>query len=159
MYQAFPTPTVPPAPAPPSVQRAVYLMYTGAAISLISGIIGVITFANTMSADTRDPGSPYSGVVVGAVAAFTVVVALFSIVIPIVLWLWMAWKCKAGRGWARIVSTALFGLATFATLVSLATTSAWGLAGMIASWLVGLGATILLWQRSSSWYFRAAPRY
>jgi hypothetical protein len=134
-------------------------MYAGAAIWLISGIIGVITFANTMSADSRDPGSPYAGVVVGAVIAFTIVLAVLSIVVPIVLWLWMAWKCKAGRGWARIVSTVLFGLATLATLMSLATTSAWGLAGEIVSWLVGLGATILLWQRSSSWYFRAAPRY
>jgi len=30
---------------------------------------------------------------------------------------------------------------------------------MIAGWLVGLGATILLWQRSSSRHFGAAPRY
>jgi hypothetical protein len=35
---------------------------------------------------------PLNGVVV--------VFAALSLVIPVVLWLWMAWKCKAGRRWA-----------------------------------------------------------
>lgn len=137
-------------------------MYAGAAISLISGIVGVITLAHAMpgvSAAANAPESPLPGVVTGAVTGIAVAVAAVSIAVPIGLWLWMAWKCKAGREWARIVSTILFGLATLATLLNLGTTSAWGLAGSIASWLIGLGATILLWQRSSSWYFRAAPRY
>jgi hypothetical protein len=30
---------------------------------------------------------------------------------------------------------------------------------LIVNWIVGLGAVILLWQRSSSAYFRTAPRY
>src|SRR5438552_438485 len=101
-------------------------MYVGAVISLISGIVGVITFANAMRGffpDRNAPGSPVPGAVVGAVTTVTVVFAAFSIVVPILLWLWMAWKCKAGRPWARIVSTVLFGLATFATLTSLVGTS------------------------------------
>jgi hypothetical protein len=145
VYQAFPAPT--PAasagPAPASVRRAVYLMYAGAAVYSIGGIVGVISLGNA------GPGS-------GAIIATVVI----SIAIPILLWLWMAWKCKAGRPWARIVSTVLFGLATLATLLSLAsTTGFWAPLGIIADWLAGLGATILLWQRSSSWYFGAAPRY
>jgi len=44
-------------------------------------------------------------------------------------------------------------------LVRRDTTGFWELLGMIAGWLAGLGATILLWQRSSSRYFGAAPRY
>ena len=126
-------------------------------------MIAFVNAAPGFSADLNSPGSQVPGVVVGAVTAVSVgvivVVAVFSIVVPIVLWLWMAWKCKAGRSWARIVSTVLFGVATLATLGTLRDTSAWGLAGAIASWLIGLGATILLWQRSSSWYFRPAPRY
>jgi hypothetical protein len=136
VYQAFPAP-VPAAsagPAPASVRGAVYLMYAGAIVYLISGIVGVISLGNAM--------------------------VLVSIVTPVLLWLWMAWKCKAGRRWARIVSTSLFGLATLATLLSLAaTTGFWAPLGIIAGWLAGLGATILLWQRSSSRYFRAALRY
>lgn len=44
--------------------------------------------------------------------------AVLSIVVPIVLWLGMAWKCKAGRSWARVLSTVFFGLATVVTLTS-----------------------------------------
>jgi hypothetical protein len=28
------------------------------------------------------------------------------------LWLWMAWKTGAGRGWARVLSTVFFGFYT-----------------------------------------------
>ena len=112
------------------------------------------------------PGSPFyagsdgSSSVSGAGGGAIIAIVVISIVIPILLWVWMAWKCKAGRLWARIVSTVLFGLGTLATLLSLATTTGfWTLAGMIAGWLAGLGATILLWQRSSSRFFSAAPRY
>jgi hypothetical protein len=66
----------------------------------------------------------------------------------------MAWKCAAGRSWARVLSTVFSGLATVATL-TLDPAGAWGLFGAILSWLIGLGAVILLWQRSSSYYFRA----
>lgn len=162
MYQAFPAP-VPAAsagPAPTSVRRAVYLMYAGAVVYVISGIVGVISLRNA------GPGIPFyassdgSSSVPGAGVGVIIAVVLTSIVVPILLWLWMAWKCKAGRPWARIVSTVLFGLGTLATLLSLATTTGfWALLGMIAGWLAGLGATILLWQRSSSRYFGAAPRY
>lgn len=150
MYQAFPSPIPAASAAPASVRRAVHLMYAGAVVYAISGIVGVITLGSAGPDGTS--GVPAAGAVVR--------IALVSIVVPVLLWLWMAWKCKAGRPWARIVSTVLFGLATLATLSSLATTiGLWELLGMIAGWLVGLGATILLWQRSSSRFFSAAPRY
>jgi hypothetical protein len=168
VYQAFsaPIPAASAGPAPTSVRRAVYLMYAGAVVYVISGIVGVISLGNA------DPGSPFyassdgsssvPGAGAGVMIAMVLIIAmaLISIVVPILLWLWMAWKCKAGRAWARIVSTVLFGLGTLATLLSLATTTGfWALLGMIAGWLAGLGATILLWQRSSSRYFGAAPPY
>lgn len=164
VYRAFPAPAPVPAAsaglAPTSVRRAVYLMYAGAVVYVISGIVGVISLRNA------GPGSPFyassggSSSVPGAGVGVIIAMVLTSIVVPILLWLWMAWKCKAGRPWARIVSTVLFGLGTLATLLSLATTTGfWALLGMIAGWLAGLGATILLWQRSSSRYFGAAPRY
>jgi hypothetical protein len=162
VYQAFPNPTVP-EPAPKSVLRAVLLMCAGAVAYLISGIAGAVSF---MSAPQRilgggrpPPGAAVPAGVVTAVSAVQVTVILLSIVVPVVLWLWMAWKCRAGRPWARTLSTVLFGLATLFTLGSLAgSTGTWGLLGMIVSWLIGLGAVILLWQRPSSSFFRATPR-
>jgi hypothetical protein len=80
------------------------------------------------------------------------------------LWLWMAWGNRAGKSWARIVSTVLFGIDTISALTALggATTVSGGgptrIYGLVV-WLIGLAAIILLWQRASSDYFRGAPRY
>ena len=162
MYQAYPTP-IPAAsagPAPISVRCAVYLMYAGAVVYVISGTVGVISLVTAGPVSLSSPGSDGSPDVSGMAGGVIIAILLIGIVIPILLWLWMAWKCKAGRPWARILSTVLFGLGTLATLLSMASTSGfWALLGMIGGWLAGAGATILLWQRSSSWYFAAAPRY
>ena len=164
MYQAYPNQTPLPEAAPRSVRQSVYLMYAGAVVYLISGIVGLIVFINaapgTFDGGRPPAGSPVPGAVIGALSVVTVVGAALSLVVPVVLWLWMAWKCKAGRPWARVVSTVLFALATWATLTVLAgSTGAWGLLGAIVSWLIGLGVIILLWQRSSSYYFHAPSRY
>jgi hypothetical protein len=89
-----------------------------------------------------------------------VIFAAVSLVVPVALWMWMAWKCKAGRGWARIVSTILFAIATWGTLsLRSGSTSAWWLLGAIVGWLIGLAAIAALWQRSASDFFRDPLRY
>jgi hypothetical protein len=122
-------------------------MYAGAVVDVIVGVVGLIWLVNTAQRSTA--------------TAVIVVTAVVSSAVTIGLWLWMAWKCKAGRPWARVVSTIFFGLSTLSTLLTVASSagSPWALLGVITGWLAGLGATIFLWQRSSSWYFRAASRY
>ena len=165
VYQAFPNPTAPAEPAPKSVQRAAYLMYAGAVIYLISGVVGLISVVNATRRSTfalgHDSSSETATGLSGAATAVIAVIVVVSIAVTIGLWLWMAWKCRSGRSWARVVSTVFFGLATLSTLLTVVTSasSPWALLGAVAGWLAGLGATIFLWQRSSSWYFRAASRY
>ena len=81
-------------------------------------------------------------------------------VIGVALWLWMAYSCKAGKGWARIVSTVLFAIDTLNVLAGASVISSAGAPRIysILVWLIGLGAIIFLWQRSSTEYFKA-PRY
>ena len=76
------------------------------------------------------------------------------------LWLWMAQSCRAGKGWARVVSTVFFGIDTLSVLVGVAGVQGGGVSRIygILVWVIGLIAIVLLWQRSSSDYFRA-PRY
>lgn len=106
-------------------------MYAGAIVSLISGIVSVAVVMNAARA-----------------------------VVSVALWLWMAWKCKAGRPWARILSTVLFALSTWSTVSALAGPSVtWSVVPAIAGWLIGLGAIILLWRPSSAYHFRPGPRY
>ena len=82
-------------------------------------------------------------------------------VIGAALWLWMAQKCLAGKGWARMVSTVFFGIETLGCCSAVSRRHAAGLSSFynILVWLIGLTAVILLWRRASSDYFRANRRY
>lgn len=161
MYQAYPSypdQAPSPAPAPKSVRWAAYLMYAGAVVYLISGIVGAITAIK--EAPTILGGAPgvsgpaVLGEAVHGLRVVIVIVAALSLVVPVALWLWMAWKCKAGRPWGRIVSTILFAIATWWTLsLRSGSTSTWGALGAITGWLIGLAVIVLLWQRSASYFF------
>jgi hypothetical protein len=139
-------------------------MYAGAVVYLISGIVGVITAIHEapriLDGAPAVSGSPVLGEAVHGLRVVVVVFAALSLVVPVALWLWLAWKCKAGRPWARIVSTVLFAIATWGTIsLRSGTTSAWGVLGAIVGWVIGLAVIVLLWQRSASYFFRDPSRF
>lgn len=70
------------------------------------------------------------------------------------VWLWMAWKNKSGRTWARVLSTVLFGLCCIATPLDLGTGAMASKVLSVVIWLVALAATIQLWQRESGPFYR-----
>src|SRR5215510_7578306 len=159
MYQPYPSGGQVPEPVrpgpPPSVVMAVRLMYAGAVVSAVSLVVGLATVGNLRDAlHKSDPSltptqlhNLQTVVIVGSVAIG---------VISIGLWLWMALMNKAGKSWARIVATVLFGLDTLFLLLGLARAGA--AASSLVSiliWLIGLGAVILLWRKDSSEYFAA----
>jgi hypothetical protein len=164
MYQPYPSAGQAPEPAsptpPPSVVMAVRLMYAGAVVSAVSLVVGLTTVSSLRTAlhKSRPSLTPsqlhdlQTIVVVGSV-----VIGLISIG----LWVWMALMNKAGKSWARIVATVLFGLDTLFLLLGVARAGA--AASSLVSiliWLIGLGTVILLWRKDSSEYFTAqsAPR-
>ena len=164
MYQPYPGGAEPrepaPASAPPSVLRAVKVMYAGVAVSLIGIVIDMTTLSATRAAIIKHSPTLTTAQVN---SAEHVEIGLFiaSGLIGAALWLWMAQSCRAGKGWARIVSTVLFAIDTLAVLITNAGTAGGGLTrayGLVV-WVVGLIAIILLWQRASSGYFRSARRY
>ena len=164
MYQPYPGGADPrepaPASAPPSVLRAVKVMYAGVAASLIGIVIDMTTLSATRAAIIKHSPTLTTAQVN---SAEHVEIGLFiaSGLIGAALWLWMAQSCRAGKGWARIVSTVLFAIDTLAVLITNAGTTGGGLTrayGLVV-WVVGLIAIILLWQRASSGYFRSARRY
>ena len=164
MYQPYPGGAEPrepaPASAPPSVLRAVKVMYAGVAVSLIGIVIDMTTLSATRAAIIKHSPTLTTAQVNNAEH---VEIGLFiaSGLIGAALWLWMAQSCRAGKGWARIVSTVLFAIDTLAVLITTAGTAGGGLsrAYALVIWVVGLIAIILLWQRASSGYFRSARRY
>ena len=164
MYQPYPSAGQAPEPArtepPPSVVMAVRLMYVGAAVSAVSLVVGLTTVGSLRTAlHKSDPSlTPtqlhnLQTVVVGG----SVAIGLISIL----LWVWMALMNKAGKSWARIVATVLFGLDTLFLLLGVARAgAAAGTLVSILTWLIGGGAVFLLWRKDSSEYFatQSAPQ-
>jgi hypothetical protein len=165
MYQPYPGGAQVPEPsdrppAPPSVLRAVQVMYVGAAASLIGIIIDMTTLSSTKSEIIRRNPSLTPTQVANAEH---VAIGLFIVsgLLGAGLWIWIAQMSKAGRNWARIVGTVLFGIDTISVFAGAAAGPGGGATRIysILVWLIGLAAVILLWQRASSDYFRGAPRY
>ncbi len=67
----------------------------------------------------------------------------------------MAKANSQGRNWARIMSSVLFGLATLDMLgVLREPKTLLGLVFPVLTWLIGLGAVILLWRKDSTAFFK-----
>jgi hypothetical protein len=142
--------------APASVLTAVKLMYAGAALSLISLIIGLtqkeairkaVAASNPNLTDSQLNVAVNVGLVFGA----------FFALVGLGLWLWMAYANKKGYAWARVVSSVLFGINTLGliyVLIAAGSTAIQKVAG-VAVWLVGLAAVVFLWRSDSSAYFNA----
>ncbi len=180
MYQPYPGGDQPPqqsgqlgqpeAPAPrsipQSVARAVQVMYVGALASLIGIVIELLTrhSLRTFIANhaTRN-GKRLTATQVADTYHAELVVLVVVGLIGIALWIWMAQMNKRGRNWARIVSTVFFAIDTLGAIGGLAGGSLSGgnanrFYGLVV-WVIGGIAIILLWRRSSSEYFKGAPRY
>jgi hypothetical protein len=161
MYQPYPSAGPEPLPqrpvAPPSILTAVKLMYAGAAMSTIGLIIAVVTSSSMKSAiSTQYPG--YSSSQLNAAEAVGIAIAVVAGLLAIGLWIWMARANGAGRSWARILASVLFGFSTLDLLVLVARPHAIiSLLFQILVWLIGLGVIVLLWRKESSAYFQA-PR-
>jgi hypothetical protein len=141
-------------PAPPSVAKAVKLMYAGAAVSTVNLIVSLADISGTKAAITRArPG--WTVAQVNQFDRFIIGAAIVSGLITIALWLWMAYANNQGKSWARIVSTILFCLNTVDVVgVFNEPKTALGLVFPVLTWLVGLGALFLLWRPDSSAFFK-----
>jgi len=162
MYQPYPgTPQMPdsqPRPIPGTVRQAVRAMYGGAVVSLIYLISSVATQGSTKTAiEKRFPNLTASQVTTQQHVLLIAGVA--SGLIAIAAWILLARACQAGKNWARMTGTVLFGLATLDAvggLINPVVVQVKILAFVI--WLFGLIAVIRLWQAASTAFFKA-PRH
>ncbi|MBR7824851.1 hypothetical protein KDK95_00920 [Actinospica sp. MGRD01-02] len=168
-------------PLPQTVLRAHYCMLAGAALAVVSAGITVAqsgTIKAQLNTDLTNAGSSSSASIASTAGTFVIVAACFFAAIEVGLWIWMAYATKAGKNWARILSTVFFGLEATGSLVGgasyLATSSdgttsssaaysgsstgAGEIVGLL-TFLVGLAAIILLWNKASGPYFKAPAAY
>ncbi len=144
--------------APPmSVQTAARLMYAGAVISAISVILALATIGSLKhNLEKRYP--TYTTAHINTLVDSSIVVIVIGGIIGVGLWLWMARMNLKGRNWARITGSVFFGLNTLELLgLFKGSVSAVSAVFAIVTWLVGLGAVIMLWRRESSAYFKQEP--
>jgi hypothetical protein len=149
---------------PPSVALAVRLMYAGAASAVLNMIAGsAAEYSLVHRTLEKLPNVTQRAVALGT--AFDVTVEIFIGLAGAGLWLWMAHANRNGRGWARIMSTILFGLLTLtlpwsfillSRAVDVAVIAAW-CTGLI-QWAVALAALVPLWAEPSNAYFAAMRR-
>ena len=135
-------------------------MYVGLAASLLGIVIDLTTLSATRS-EILKRNPRFTATQVNNAEHVEIGIFIVGGLIGAALWLWMAQSCKAGKGWARVVSTVFFGIDTLSVLVGATGVQGGGIArfyGFVV-WVIGLVAIILLWRRSSSDYFRRAPRY
>ena len=163
MYQPYPSSGQAPEPVrpgpPASVVMAVRLMYAGAVVSALSLIVGLVTVGSIRASIRTSLHKTDPKVTPAEVHNIETVFVVGSVafqVISIGLWVWLALMSKAGKSWARIVATVLFGLDTLLLLLGVARAgAAAGTLVSILTWLIGLGAIVFLWRRDTSEYFTA----
>ncbi|MET9485871.1 hypothetical protein [Nocardia sp. NPDC006630] len=153
-YPGGPTPGKPP---PRSVTYAFYLMLTGATLTLVGLLYDVAHLTGVRERATRTAHGKLTDSQNDAIIAVAFAISL----IFVALWIWMAFSNRAGKNWARITGTVLFGLSTLSILYSTIRGNETGIAAVITflTWLVGLATVILLWIKESSAHFRPAPVY
>jgi len=129
--------------APKPVLTAIKLMYGAAASTSAVFLIAALPFIGDPGL-VRFRGHPLTA------TPLTITLVIVAYLVPVALWLWMAWGVGRGRNWARIVSTVLFVLAA---------TQLQGANGVLSvflawlTWLTGLAVVWLLWRPASRAFF------
>jgi len=188
-YGQYPAPGYGQPPAPPSERPrplviAVWLMYVAAVVEIVYAAaegpwLGSYMASFFTAIEAADPSGSGTQVPTGTIKDVVLVAAIVGGIIGALIWLWMAWKNRAGRNWARIVATVLFVLScsslpelvtgghlstmpsTFpaagggTVAVPPLTFPAWLIAGGVVNSLLGLAIIVLLWQGAASRYYEA----
>ncbi|WP_297616037.1 hypothetical protein [Nocardia sp.] len=132
-------------------------MLAGAALTLVGLLYDFTQLAGVRERATHNAHGKLADSQVDAIIAVAFAISLISVG----LWIWMAFSNRAGKNWARITGSVLFGLSTLSILYSTIRGNETGIAAVITflTWLVGLAAVIFLWIKQSSAHFRPAPVY
>ncbi|HEY7722968.1 MAG TPA: hypothetical protein VIB11_14115 [Pedococcus sp.] len=167
MPQAPPVPGAPaPASKPSSIVQAVRLMYLGAVLTVLGGLLTPLIRDDLRgSMEEAMAGQPTPMTADQLDTIVTVIVAV-SVVFGFIwagVWLLMAWVIGKGKSWGRVVATVLFALNLVSFLAGIAQGQATGVVLVVnlLTLLVGGFVVALLWRKDSSAYIAAAsaPRY
>jgi hypothetical protein len=161
-YPYDPSSAGPAAEAPPSINRAVRLMWVGAGLSALGIVVSLLT-----RDDLRDnvrkalvENGDFTQSKLDTTYNSLLAAGIITGIIAIALWLWMAYANGKGRTWARIVATVLGGLDILLVLGALAQgeESALSVVFSAINAVLAIAIIVLLWSKQSSAYYRARSR-
>lgn len=142
--------------APSSVMNAVYLMWAGAALAIVTGIVSMLGADSSVegvlesTAMVVDPGVRQA-----MVTGVKVVVVVWALV-EATLWMWMASANGRGKGSARVIASVFYAFLLLGVLGGALRALAGGLPDLLLglpSFAVGTAAVVLLWVPASSRYY------
>ncbi len=145
---------------PPSVTFAVRFIYAGAAIQAVTVIleIGAVR-SSVQNALATASATPLTASQLNTAETVSVIILVLGGLVGASLWLWMARKNRAGRRWARILSTVAFAFLTVSLVAIITQPVAAGSKIIpLAEWVVGFLAIVLLWRSESSDFYRSRSR-
>jgi len=146
---------------PTSVLTAVWLMYGGAALTVVGLFIDLTVISHLRASYLTDhPLLGQAGIArINRLAGAGDLAVIIGCVIGVSLWLTLAAAAKKGRGWTRVAGSVLFGIDT---LVLIGTIGRPGIQAIktihLLIWLVGLTTVVMLWQRQANQFFAAHRR-
>ena len=152
---------------PPAMDRAVWLMWTGATLALVAGVFSLLTDVGDTSSQPfggrLSESERHSAEIVG-----NVVGGLFTAAI-VAVWLWMAWANGKGKSWARTVSTVLAAVSAGFFVLGLVLSAvidvdsggstgqrSVGIALSVLQIAVGLGAVWYMYRPESNAFYAAS---
>jgi hypothetical protein len=141
-------------PDPPaSLLNAVKVIYLGALVAVIHGVIYLVTESSEKAALASKHPNLSASDLNAAAHAVQIAGAVGGLLVALLV-VWIARECRSGKNWARVTGTVLFGIGALGVIYDfLSGETTLNLIGTTAGCLIGLTAIVLLWQRSSSAYF------
>jgi hypothetical protein len=150
---------------PAVVNRAAGAMFAGAAVTATWAAVVDAQMLGLIGGQPAGVGDPQLAAYVGG---FEFLQWIFVGLAGSAAWLWMARMAMTGRGWARVVSSAFFGVyflafvpaiireAAIPRVTILSVSLDMAIVGVSLELLAGCAAIALLWQPASSQFFRAS---
>jgi hypothetical protein len=137
-------------------------MWLGAALSLLSGVLGFFMqdqIREEVDRQIERQGANASGLDADTFVTIGLVAGVIGAVIGATLWIVHAVATRKGKQWARITGTVLCAISVLFFLISLVQPAPALSRGMgVLQQLLGLAAAVLIWLRPSSEFVEGTER-
>ncbi len=144
--------------APSSVMNAVYLMWAGAGLALVTGVVSALRAEAVMAEALAVPELAADPRIAEVFLTSAKVAGFVGALVSAALWMWMASANGKGKGWARVLASVGYGFTLLGLLVTALAAPTGGLVDLLLGlpgFAVGTAAVVLLWLPASSRYYAA----